>query len=196
MHDFIGVYENAFPHELCNALISEFESLRAANLVLSRQQTESVSKLNKDTQAVFASRLLCDSSTYGDLVKAETYAHANACMWNYLNQYLDKYDTLRPPNSGAMSVYTQKIQRTDIGGGYHDWHYESDTRGNSGRVLLYLVYLNDVAEGGETELLYYHRRIKPKAGTMIVIPSAFTHTHRGNPPLSNTKYIFNGWLEF
>jgi len=25
---------------------------------------------------------------------------------------------------------------------------------------------------------------------------AFTHTHRGNPPLSNTKYIMTGWLEY
>jgi len=26
--------------------------------------------------------------------------------------------------------------------------------------------------------------------------AAFTHTHRGNPPLSNAKYIVTGWTEF
>lgn len=49
---------------------------------------------------------------------------------------------------------------------------------------------------GETEFLYYPRRIKPKQGTLIVFPGAFTHAHRGNPPLSGDKYIITGWIEF
>lgn len=26
--------------------------------------------------------------------------------------------------------------------------------------------------------------------------AGFTHTHRGNPPISGTKYIITGWVEF
>ena len=37
------------------------------------------------------------------------------------------------------------------------------------------------------------RRLKPKKGTAVFFPSSYTHTHRGNPPLSNTKYIATGW---
>jgi hypothetical protein len=29
-----------------------------------------------------------------------------------------------------------------------------------------------------------------------VFPSGYTHTHRGNPPLSGEKIILTGWLEF
>jgi len=39
-------------------------------------------------------------------------------------------------------------------------------------------------------------RVKPKQGTLLIWPAAFTHTHRGNPPLSNVKYITTGWIEF
>ena len=41
-----------------------------------------------------------------------------------------------------------------------------------------------------------HLRVKPKQGTLVIWPAAFTHTHRGNPPLSNDKYIVTGWTEF
>mgnify|MGYP003351836575 CR=1 FL=1 len=60
---------------------------------------------------------------------------------------------------------------------------------------VYLMYLNDVEEGGETEFLYYPKRIKPKKGTLIMWPAGFTHTHRGNPPISNEKYIVATWTE-
>ena len=61
---------------------------------------------------------------------------------------------------------------------------------------MVLLFLNDVDEGGELEFLYQSKRIKPKAGTMVISPAFFTHTHRGNPPLSGEKYILNGWCEF
>ena len=54
----------------------------------------------------------------------------------------------------------------------------------------------DRDEGGETEFLYQSMRVKPKQGTLLIWPAAFTHTHRGNPPLSNEKYIVTGWTEF
>ena len=59
-----------------------------------------------------------------------------------------------------------------------------------------MLYLNDVKEGGETEFLYQHKRYQPKEGTLLIFPAGFTHTHRGNPPISNDKYIVTGWLEF
>ena len=80
--------------------------------------------------------------------------------------------------------------------GYHIWHHETDRRETSNRVLAWTVYLNDVAEGGETEYLYQHLRIKPTTGTFVIWPAGFTHTHRGNPPLSNDKYIMTGWIEY
>ena len=85
-------------------------------------------------------------------------------------------------------------------GGYPYWHSEVFPQGEHNeplhRVLLFMFYLNDVAEGGETEFYYQDVKIKPKAGTMVIAPAYFTHTHRGNVPKSNDKYILTSWVLF
>ena len=55
------------------------------------------------------------------------------------------------------------------------------------------IYLNEDFEGGETEFLYFNKRIKPKQGRLVIFPAAFTHTHRGNPPIGGTKYLASTW---
>ena len=88
-----------------------------------------------------------------------------------------------------------KIQKTIPGEGYHVWHCEHGALPLGSRIALVMLYLNDVEEGGETEWLYQSRRVKPRTGTMVICPSGFTHTHRGNPPLSGDKYIATGWYQ-
>lgn len=85
-------------------------------------------------------------------------------------------------------------------GGYPYWHSEIYPQSNSTdalhRTLLFMFYLNDVEEGGETEFFYQNVVIKPKQGTMVIAPAGFTHTHRGNVPVSNDKYILTSWVLF
>ena len=38
-----------------------------------------------------------------------------------------------------------------------------------------------------------NKRVKAEAGRVIVFPTAFTHTHRGNPPIGQDKYIATSW---
>ena len=92
--------------------------------------------------------------------------------------------------------YDVKIQKTLPGQGYHRWHCERDSVINARRLLLVMVYLNGDIEGGETEFIYQHKRVEPQEGRMVICPSTFTHTHRGNPPLNSAKYMINGWMEF
>lgn len=85
-------------------------------------------------------------------------------------------------------------------GGYPYWHSEVYPQPPHNealhRVLLFMFYLNDVEEGGETEFYYQQKSIRPKAGRMVIAPAGFTHTHRGNVPQSNDKYILTSWMLF
>ena len=64
------------------------------------------------------------------------------------------------------------------------------------RHLLWTLYLNDGFQAGETEFLFQQRRIAPKAGTLLIAPTAFTHTHRGNRPEGADKVIATSWILF
>lgn len=85
-------------------------------------------------------------------------------------------------------------------GGYPFWHSEVYPQAGHNdalhRILLFMFYLNDVQQGGETEFYYQDVKIKPKQGTMVIAPAYFTHTHRGNVPTSGDKYILTSWVLF
>jgi hypothetical protein len=108
-----------------------------------------------------------------------------------LSQLLNK--VLRP---GTINLQKYLADQ----GGYPYWHSEQYPRLDSGealhRVLLWSVYLNDDFEAGETEFLYQQRSIRPKTGSLLVAPAAFTHTHRGNRARGGDKYIATSWSLF
>jgi hypothetical protein len=85
-------------------------------------------------------------------------------------------------------------------GGYPHWHseiYPRDAQAEAlHRVLLYTFYLNDVPQAGETEFFYQQRKIAPSAGSLLIAPAGFTHTHRGNMPQGGDKYIATSWVLF
>lgn len=61
------------------------------------------------------------------------------------------------------------------------------------RMITFLFYLNDVSEGGETEL-FGDMRIKPEAGKLLLFPACWTFPHCGRMPISHDKYIITGWI--
>jgi len=85
-------------------------------------------------------------------------------------------------------------------GGYPYWHCELYPRDPAAetlhRHLLWTLYLNDDFEAGETEFLFQERKIAPRTGSLLIAPTAFTHTHRGNRPEGGDKFIATSWILF
>lgn len=85
-------------------------------------------------------------------------------------------------------------------GGYPYWHCELYPRDANAetlhRHLLWTVYLNEDFDEGETEFLFQQRKVKPKTGALLLAPSGFTHTHRGNRPQRGDKFIATSWVLF
>ena len=188
MTQFIGVYENAFTKEYCEKIIKYFDEMQQAGCTLNRQR-EGASKTQKDDDAFYG------HNEINIQYSGQVFTELNTTFWKiYKEQYAPNFSVLI--ESGQHNNYSFKVQKTPVGGGYHIWHYESDSRDKCHRLITWMIYLNDVEEGGETEFLYQHMRLKPKQGTLVIWPASFTHTHRGNPPLSNEKYIITGWSEF
>ena len=86
-----------------------------------------------------------------------------------------------------------QLQKYDKGEGVYHWHHDYVINSaTSSRRLTFLWYLNDVEEGGET--MFYHGKLKPKAGTLVIFPATWTYNHKGAMPLSGDKYIITGWV--
>lgn len=201
--DFIGVFHDAYTKEQCDKYIRFFKNAEKAGMVVNRQVSENVTPFSKDDLSTTANGThLSDWILEKHPEIAEVYSHSqeftNALMNNCLKEYCRKYPGLAgfPDAEKKVSIQDTKIQKTVPGQGYHVWHHEHGTSGRAPRRLLaFSLYLNDVAEGGETEFLYQKVRFKPIAGQMLIWPSYFTHAHRGNQPLSGEKYIITGWIE-
>lgn len=185
--DFVGIYENAASVELCKKLIEYFELAHKNKITYSRQESEKIPKTLKDDLAT-------DLSFYVNYIDPDLHQQFNNLFWGTgYSEYKNEFGILN--EYGPHKIYTIKIQKTEPSGGYHVWHSEDQTLEVKQRLLTFILYLNDVEDGGETEFLYLSRRIKPKAGTLVIWPAGFTHTHRGNPPLKGSKYIVTGWVE-
>jgi len=181
--EFIGIYENSFTKKECDDTIKLFEKYHKLNYTYSRSDLHRID----DTSIHVEPTIELD----WDL---EFISNFQKRLYNYIYPlYNNQYPILQELKK-HKSKYI-KIQKTCPTQGYHIWHCEHDAE-FSDRVLSWILYLNDVEEGGETEFLYQSLRFKPKTGTFILFPAYFTHTHRGNPPLSGVKYIATGWIEF
>lgn len=86
-----------------------------------------------------------------------------------------------------------RIQRYDKDGHFNSWHYERGGGSTQRRCLVYMTYLNDVDEGGQTYFKYQDKAIKPEIGKTVIWPADWTHTHKGIGPKEGYKYISTGW---
>jgi hypothetical protein len=187
--NFIGVFENAFNDKFCNEVIEFYNVMDKAGFTHSENNSQKHGKLSKDSDSLFLTKV--------NIVRPASDIHKFflKIFWDSIYpEYKNKYGIL--DNTDRHQIYETKIQKTLVGGGFHDWHYESSGKPENNRLLNVQLYLNTVNEGGETEFLYLQRREKAVQGKLLIYPSSITHTHRGNTPLSNEKYILNGWVEF
>lgn len=219
--DFIEVYDDALDAASCRAIIERFEASgeavrgatgggvdtklkdswdirisgnarwkdveQALNVAVFGGLARYVAKYRYSIIAPFSLKLpdgrgglrAIDSDAFDSMSQAE------------LNQLVGA--VLRPG-----SINLQKYL-ADVGG-YPYWHcehYPKDATAETlHRTLLWTIYLNDGFAEGETEFVYQQRRIVPKAGSLLIAPTAFTHTHRGNRPRSGDKYIATSWILF
>lgn len=187
--NFIGVVDNVLTPEVCMKCMEAFDRLHTKGMTFSRGESPPISK--KDMSTSLAEMLL-------DGMPDDIYEKVVGAIKGHIINYIEKYEVGMTNRNqyGDYPIIQQnfKVQRTQPSEGYHVWHSENTQSEHYGRFLTWILYLNDVDEGGETELLYLSERIKPKEGRLAIFPAGWTHTHRGNPPLSNTKYIITGWM--
>ena len=187
--DFIGVFDGYFGDEIINRYLLWWKELEEMGMTQPRSGNLSHEKDDMSYDSF--------SGAFFEHNFNINYVAKPFCeiFWDKIyEQYGKKFSILK--DMARHEIIEIKIQKTMPGGGYHIWHPEMQSIHEKGRCLVFMLYLNDVEEGGETEFLYQHKRIQPKRDRFVLWPAYFTHTHRGNPPLSGEKLILTGWVEF
>ena len=187
--DFIGMIPEGFPKKLCKKLIEAHKDLQALNKTVPGRVGSGVVRAAKDSTDV-------DLGVYH--IYIDLLHETNGYLQSSYNIYMEKYWQIQQYLESHI-VTAWQIQRYDAkdNGGYHQFHIENSGTNSMRRVMAYIVYLNDIDEGGETEFLHQNIRVKPEAGKVVIFPAYFTHVHRGNPVLSGQdKYIMTGWFEY
>ncbi len=179
--DFISIYKDVYTPEQCKSLIDYIDLLEERSILVDEGEKE------KHLIEHYSSNLALNYDLPAWSWIAQNVApNIKTCV----QHYLDVFSVL---NRGRYFFLDFKVKKIPAGGGFHNWHYEDCGIEESRRYLVVQIYLNDDFEAGETEFLYINKRIKPKAGSVAIYPAAFTHTHRGNPPINGTKYIIGTW---
>ena len=184
--NFIGIFDNFFSNELIQQYLNHFKYCEENDLVWKREDERKKKDLaiNTMTNHFISERNI--PYNQGKFIQ-----HFYKTIWPI---YEDKFAVFK--DLSRHTIFEIKIQKTKPTEGYHIWHGENMHKELNRRIFAFNLYLNDIKQGGETEFLYQKFRVKPKKNRFVIWPASITHAHRGNPPLSNDKYLLTGWIEF
>lgn len=176
--NYIRTYENALPRTFCESVLELFES----------------SDQCPQRNGASVRPGLSESSWLElDLSNCQLFNFRNIilnCLRHYKSQY-EKDCMIRPELPVPTAFAPFIVKRYDPGGAdQFQPHFDSIAE-VANRYMVFLWYLNDVEQGGETEFVDLGIAIPPQMGTLLIFPPYWMYRHAGRPPVSSSKYILS-----
>jgi len=183
LRSYVQTFDATLPADFCRQLIAEFLQTTEQHLVRKpgwRAGLDASSWTELDVSA------LAD-----DAFKGFFYKQIEDHLALY-NQRLGL--TLPIPNTPQVSQMRIKRYVAGTGEGFQP-HFDAIYE-VAHRYLVFLWYLNDVEEGGETEFCDLGIKVPARTGKLLVFPPYWMFQHAGRPPISGDKYILSMYLLF
>ena len=175
------------PPSLCDELITYFESNIAKQQVGVSGVGRNLSVKNRRDISIAPNQL--------DLPGNEVFKLYTNSLFTCYKDYLVQWPFLAQIAQN-LEMGSFNLGRYLRGQHFQKMHTERSSLDNLHRVLAWMTYLNDVDEGGETYFSHYGLNIKPRKGLTMIWPAEWTHAHKGNVLLGESKYMITGWLTF
>ena len=116
-----------------------------------------------------------------------------------LERYLQERALLRQccPEQELFVNPIFNLQRYAPGEGFKRWHCDwtisDEATEPVHRVLAWILYCNDVPEGG-TEFHWQDHHEPAERGKLVIFPAGPSHIHRGRVSEEHSKTIATGWI--
>ena len=185
---YIQVFDNAFPAAFCEQMLQSFDSLARFH----KQNGRGV-RAGHDASAWTELDIspLTDVS-FRQIILANMHKHL--ALYNAAIAHLAPVPTLAIPGSDKISELIIKRYRPNADEAFQ-LHFDA-LGAVANRYMVFLWYLNDVIEGGETEFPALNVSVAPRAGRLVMFPPYWMYQHQGKAPRSGEKYIFSSYFLF
>ena len=192
MDPYIYINRNSLSSDICKDIIEIYEKTQ------NKHRATTIGGLNEDVLRAFQ----CPIQNITD----DEWPTIHSFLLQELTNNLKTYAKVLDSQIGDGNIY--RHMKDDLK--YNEFHinkYESNNGGkydyhidrylnkemNEERHITFIWYLNDVTEGGETEIKG-NIKIKPETGKLLLFPPTWTYPHCSRPTISNDKYAIVGWL--
>ena len=191
--DFIYHVKGALSFDQCNNIIKfyddneEYYQKGSVYDLNSKSKISTSSELKKCTEIFVSTNLLIENKYFQSF---------DSIIIKIIDEYKIKYNFLNyGPRWGMNKVF--KIQKYLPSEGYFATHCENQgSCDTTRRMLAWMVYLNTVTDGGETEFPCQGVKFQPHCGDVLIWPAYWTHPHHGLTSPSQEKIIMTGWYSY
>ena len=173
VEDFIKVYDNIFDEDYCQELIDYFNNGEPTFRNSDNKPRFYEFGLQPEMMELMIWRVAPFLDKYVKSVGCEKWLPEKFC-WEF----------------GRVKKYNKNTEDQ-----FAPHVYVGD-RQSAKRFLAFLIYLNDVEEGGETNFVGINKKLKPKRGRGMIFPPLWMVPHQGKPTISEDKYIFSTYLNY
>lgn len=181
---FIDVFHDSLEPEFCSSVIDRFEKDEKLHF----QGTVGKGVVDLDVKVCTELAISWNKSWYD--VDKIIYESVGSTLQKLTEKYPGlKFDEVEDEGYRVKRYLPNGVDRFDP-------HVDQGGAHNSHRQLVFIWYLNDVEEGGETYFPYHDIKIKPERGKLVTFPPFWTHLHQGLKPVSGPKYTIGGWMNF
>jgi hypothetical protein len=180
---YVQWFDHALDADFCQRVIASFDQLERFQM---RNDRGAINALPSSAWTELNVSKLADAS-FEALFRQQTL------------QYLDRYNeqarmTLPIPPRNRLENLRIKRYLADRDDQFQPHFDALDYTCN--RYMVFLWYLNDVAEGGQTEFCDLDLRVDARAGRLLMFPPYWMYQHAGLPPRSGDKYIISTYMLF
>lgn len=180
LNDLICVYDDVLSEDICKSVISFFEDNSDYHEKIDTDKCPSFTQLNF-------------TEISNKTKKTELHSKVLKKIVEHKSLYYEYIDSRCFPEENTFEQFRIKKYNNN-GEELFDTHVDVKDYSSSRRYLSFLLYLNDVTEGGQTT--FRDLTIQPKTGRLVVFPPLWMYPHKGHPPISNEKYIMSTYLHY